>query len=88
MEDVSNLLAQSLQKGIDFTGSPPDFKQGIPEFQQGRQEMIAFSIEFGYDGGKVDKSVVKPSDLCVPVQLKSVKEWVETQDWEEILSTE
>ncbi|KAF3403391.1 NmrA-like family domain-containing protein 1 [Talaromyces pinophilus] len=88
MEDVSKLLAQSLQKGIDFTGSTPDFSQDIPDFQQGRQEMIAFSIEFGYDGGKVDKSVVKPGDLGVPVQLKSVKEWIEKQDWEEILSTE
>lgn len=88
MEDISKLLAQSLQKGIEFTGSPPDFNQGIPEFQRGRQEMIGFSIEFGYDGGKVDKSVVKPGDLGVPVQLKTVKEWIDKQVWEEILPME
>lgn len=88
MGDISRLLAQSLQKGIDFTDSPPDFNQGIPEFQRGRQEMIGFSIEFGYDGGKVDKSVVKPGDLGVPVQLKTVKEWIKEQDWKTILPTE
>lgn len=88
MEDISKLIAESMQKEIEFTGSLPDFSQGIPDFQKGRQEMIGFSIEFGYDGGKVDKSVVKPSDLGVPVQLKSVKEWIEKEDWEEILLTE
>lgn len=88
MEDISELLAQGLQKDIEFTGNPPDLNQGIPEFQRGRQEMIGFSIEFGYDGGKVDKSVVKPEDLGVQVKLKSVKEWIKDQNWEAILSTE
>ncbi len=77
-----------MKKSIEFVDSTPSFDLGDPEIQQGRDELIGFSIEFGYDGGKVDKTVVKPSDLGVPVQLDSVKEWVKKQDWEKILLME
>jgi hypothetical protein len=36
--------------------------------------MIGFCVEFGYDGGKVENSIVQPGDLGVPVQLRSVKQ--------------
>ena len=50
--------------------------------------MMGFCIEFGYDGAKVDKTIVQPGDLGVPVLLKPVKEWIKKQDWEKILPTE
>lgn len=87
-QDINKLIAQKLDKSIEFEGSTPNFGLGDPEMQRDREEMIGFCIEFGYDGGKVDGSVVKPGDLGVPVKLESVKEWVEKQDWEKVLRTE
>jgi len=87
-QDIFKLQAQALEKSIEFVNSTPKFDLGDPDFQRSRQEMIGFSLEFGYDGAKVDKTVVKPGDLGVPVQLKPVKEWIKNQDWEKILPTE
>lgn len=56
--------------------------------QRDREEMMGFCIEFGYDGGRVDRSVVRPGDLGVLVKLESVREWVGKQDWEGILGME
>lgn len=84
-QDISRLLAQILEKDINFVDSTPSLDLGDPEMQRDREEMIGFCIEFGYDGAEVDKTVVKPGDLGVPVQLKPVKEWIKNQDWEKVL---
>jgi len=88
LQDISKLLAQTLEKGIEFVDGTPSFDLGDPELQRSREEMIGFCIEFGYDGAKVDKTIVKPGDLGVPVQLKPVEEWIKKQDWEKVLLTE
>lgn len=88
LQDISKLLAQTLEKGIEFVDTTPSFNLGDPVLQRSREELVGFAIEFGYDGGKVDKTIVKPGDLEVPVQLNSVKEWMQKQDWEKILPRE
>ena len=88
LQDISKLLAETLEKGIEFVDSIPNFDLGDPELQRAREEMMGFCIEFGCDGAKVDKTVVKPADLGVPVQLKPVREWIKKQDWKKILPTE
>lgn len=88
MRDISQLIAQTLGKDIEFVDSGPNFDQGDPDFQRSRREMVGFSIEFGYFGDKVDTTVLKPSELGVSVQLSPVKEWIEKQDWEKVLPTE
>ena len=88
LQGISRLLAQTLEKNIEFVDSTPNFDLGDPDMQRAREEMMDFVIEFGCDGGKVDKTVVKPADLEVPVHLKSLEEWFAEQDWEKILPTE
>ena len=88
VQDISKLIAQTLGKNIEFVDSPPNFDLGDPEVQRGREELMSFCIEFGYDGAKVDKTVVQPCDLGETVQLNPVKEWIEKQDWMNILPTE
>jgi hypothetical protein len=87
IQDINKLIAQSMQKRIDFEkpDAPPSFGPGDPELERDRTEMLGFCLEFGYDGGSVDKTIVKPENLGVPVQLKPVREWVNKQDWEKIL---
>ncbi len=81
LRDFAKLLAQMLGKGLEFADSNPDFGMGDPEIEKDFADMMGFCIEFGYDGGKIDKSVLQPTDLGVPLQLKSVKEWCGKQDW-------
>jgi hypothetical protein len=88
LQDISKLLAQTLDKSIEFVDSTPSFDLGDPEIQRAREEMMGFCIEFGYDGANVDKTILKPRDLGVSIELESVKEWIKKQDWENILSTE
>jgi hypothetical protein len=88
LQDISKLLAQTMDKGIEFVDSIPSFDLGDSELQRALEEMIGFCLEFGYDGASVDKTIVKPGDLGVPVKLKPVKEWIKKQDWEKILLTE
>ncbi|KAL2821434.1 hypothetical protein BDW59DRAFT_109781 [Aspergillus cavernicola] len=83
--DVATLLAQVLGKSIEFVNEDPSFDMGDPDLEKENAEMMGFCVEFGYDGGKVDKSIVQPADLGVPLQLQSVKEWCAKQDWESIL---
>ncbi|KAH8647179.1 putative hscarg dehydrogenase [Xylariales sp. PMI_506] len=87
-QDMFRLLAQNLRASIEFVDREPEFDSGDPEVQRSRAEIMAFSFEFGLDGGKVDKTVVKPSELGVPVKLKSVEEWIKNQDWDKILPTD
>lgn len=88
LQDISNLLAQTLEKDFELVDSTPNFDLGDPEKQRDREKMIGFCIKFGFDGAKVDKTIVKPDDLGVPVQLKPVKEWIQKQHWEKVLHTE
>jgi len=86
LQDIAKLQAQALEKEIEFVDTTPSFADlGDPELQRAREEMVGFIIEFGYDGGKVDKTVVEPGDLGSPVQLEPVKKWIEKHDWERIL---
>ena len=88
LQDVGKLLAQTLEKDIEFVDSASNLDMGDPEMQRAREEMMGFSIEFGMEGEKVDKTLVTPGELGVPVQLEPVKEWIKKQDWEKLLPTE
>ena len=88
LQDISKLLAQTLEKRIEFVNNAPELDQGDSVIQRDHEEMMGFCIEFGYDGGKVDKTIVNPGDLGVPVKLEPVKEWIKKQAWENILPTE
>ncbi|KIX06282.1 uncharacterized protein Z518_04257 [Rhinocladiella mackenziei CBS 650.93] len=86
--DFAKLLAEVLGKGIKFVDRNPSFDMGDPDLEKDHVDMMGFCVEFGYDGGKVDKSVVQPADLGVLVQLASVKEWCGNQDWEKVLQVD
>lgn len=75
-------------KRIEFTDATPSFALGDPVLQLAREQMVAFADEFGYDGAKVDNTVVQPCDLGVPMHLESVTEWIKKHDWEKILRIE
>ncbi|KAL4871541.1 hypothetical protein BDV12DRAFT_23662 [Aspergillus spectabilis] len=85
LRDIATVLAKVLGKSIDIVNENPNFDLGDPDLNKENEEMIGFCVEFGYDGGRVDNSVVHPADLGVPVQLESVKEWAVKQDWEGVL---
>lgn len=84
LQDIYKLIAEALGKKIEFVNSAPSYDVGDPEMQRGRQEMMGYSIEFGFDAD----FMVKPKDLEVPVKLESVNEWVKKQDWEKVLLVE
>jgi hypothetical protein len=88
LQDISKFIAQVLEKKIEFVDSAPSFDLGDPVFQRDRDEMMKFCIEFGCDGAMVDKTIVTPGDLEVPVKLESVGEWFKKQSWETLLPTE
>jgi hypothetical protein len=88
LRDIATILAQVLGKRVEFVDRNPTFELGDAEMEKDHRDMMGFCVEFGYDGGKVDKSIVHPGGLGVPVQLASVKEWVEKQDWESVLDVE
>ncbi|KAL5337638.1 hypothetical protein BJX70DRAFT_227739 [Aspergillus crustosus] len=85
LRDVAKILAEVLDKPIEIVNEDRVFDMGDPDINKENAEMMAFCVEFGYDGATVDKSVVRPGDLDVPVQLESVKEWVAKQDWASLL---
>ena len=61
-------------------------KDGFPEdLREEFSDTIGYTAECGYDGGKVDKSVVQPDELGVEVKLGSVEEWIAKQDWSGVL---
>jgi len=88
IRDVVNILAQVLGKIVKFVEASEGFVTGDTDLDKDNMDMIGFCVELGYDGGKVDKSIVKPTDLDMPVQLGSVKEWCRKQDWDSILDIE
>ncbi|RDW85435.1 putative hscarg dehydrogenase [Coleophoma crateriformis] len=83
--DFARSLAQVLGKGFEVVDRNPSFDMGDPDLEKDFADMLGFCIEFGYDGGKVDKTIVQPGDLGVPVRLGSVREWLEKQDWDKVL---
>lgn len=86
--DFAKILAEVLGKSIEFIDHTPSFAMDDPDMEKDHIDMIGFCIEFGYDGGKVDKTIVQPANLGVPVQLASVKEWCEKQDWEKFVNVD
>lgn len=93
LHESAKLLAQVLGKKIEFVGENPSFDLGDPELEKDQANMIGFCIEFGYDGGKADRSVLQwdlqistaVSNDAGPGKLRSVKEWFEGQDWEGVV---
>ena len=88
MRDFGTLLAEVLGKKIVFVDRNPNFDMGDPDLEKDHADMIGFCLEFGFDGGKVDRSVVRPEDLGVVVGLGSVREWIGGRDWEGVLEIE
>ena len=85
---AAELLAQVLGKRVEFFDGPlPNLEPRDPDIEKDHEDMMGFCVEFGYDGGKVDKSILQPVDLGVPMDLVSVKSWFEKQDWERVLET-
>lgn len=82
VSQFARMLAKVLGKDIEFVDSNPNFSMGDPDLEKDYADMIQFCVEFGFDGGKVDNSVLQPSDLGVPFQLESVKQWISKQEWE------
>ncbi|KAL4780033.1 hypothetical protein BJX76DRAFT_351327 [Aspergillus varians] len=85
IRDVTTIVGQVLGKSVEFVKQDPNFDMGDPDMTKEILDMLGFCVEFGYDGAKVDTSIIKPTDLEVPVQLQSVKEWCAKQDWESVL---
>ncbi|VUC32278.1 unnamed protein product [Clonostachys rosea] len=82
LKDLALLIGEVMGKKVKFMNENPVFDMGGDEERmQDNLEMLMFGVEFGYDGGKVDKTVVKPTELGVPLALRSVKDWVKDQDW-------
>lgn len=83
---AAELLAQVLGKRVELVDGPrPSLEPRDPDLDKDYEDMMGFCVEFGYDGGKVDKDILQPADLGVPMDLVSVKEWFEKQDWESVL---
>ncbi|KAJ4304665.1 hypothetical protein N0V90_000192 [Kalmusia sp. IMI 367209] len=83
--EFARILAQVLGKHIEFVEIDFSFDLGDPEINKDHDEMGGFCVEFGYDGGKVDKGIIQPTSLGVPLQLHTVKEWCLKQDWKLVL---
>lgn len=88
LQDFARILAREIGKKIEFVDRNPSFDLGDPDVEKDYADMMGFCIEFGYDGGKVDKSIVQPADLGVSVHLESVEEWCKKQDWEKVLQVD
>ena len=86
--DFAKILAKVLGKDIEFIDEQPSFNITDPDLGQNFGDMMGWYIEFGYDGHKVDKSVLRPKNLSVEAQLTSVEEWVRAQNWEKVLDVE
>lgn len=86
LRDFAEILAQVLGiKNVEFIDKNPDMDQlGDPDFVEDAMDMIGWYVEFGFDGGKVDKSVEQPSELGM-IRLNSVEDWCRKQAWEEVL---
>lgn len=86
--DFAMVIAHVVGKELELVNRNPVIDMGDPDLEKDHQDMIGFCIEYGFDGGEIDKSIVQPSELGVPIHLTSLKEWCEKHDWEEILEVE
>lgn len=84
-KEITLVLGQVLGNRVGFVQGDPGFDLGDPDLTKAMTEMMEFCVVFGYDGARVDKTIVKPADLGVPVHLQSVKEWCAKQDWKSVL---
>ncbi|EEA22066.1 hypothetical protein TMatcc_008510 [Talaromyces marneffei ATCC 18224] len=86
LREFAQILAQVLEKNVKFIDKSPEMDQlGDPDYVEDAIDMVGWFVEFGFDGNKVDKSVEQPSDLGVPIELRSVEEWCKKQEWEKWL---
>ncbi|PCG99275.1 Hypothetical protein PENO1_050490 [Penicillium occitanis (nom. inval.)] len=87
LREFAKILAQVVSiKNVEFIDKNPDMNQlGDPDFVEDAMDMIGWYVEFGFDGGKVDKTVEQPSELEVEIGLRSVEEWCRKQNWEGVL---
>lgn len=86
LREFAKILAQVLGKNVEFIDKSPEMEQlGDPDFVEDATDMVGWYVEFGFDGAKVDKSVMQPGDLGVSLELRSVEEWCAKQDWEKWL---
>jgi hypothetical protein len=85
MREMIQLIADAMGKKVEVIDQDLSIDLGDPELSLDMAEMAAACIEFGFDGGKVDKSVLQPKDLGVPVPLKTLKDWARKQDWHKAL---
>ncbi|KAJ6031619.1 hypothetical protein N7540_002351 [Penicillium herquei] len=82
LQDIWTIMAQTLKKDIEFVDDiSADFGQGDPEIKRDREEMMGFLIEFGFDGGRNDRTFLRPDDLDISVKLQSISDWIGKQDW-------
>ncbi|KAF2673846.1 NmrA-like family protein [Microthyrium microscopicum] len=88
LQDIYKIMAHTMGKAIRFVDSTPTISIGDPEFQRAHKGLIGFSVEFGYDGSKVDKTVLRPEELNKSIRLPSVEDWIKQQDWDNILQCE
>ncbi|TVY92465.1 NmrA-like family domain-containing protein [Lachnellula willkommii] len=88
LRDFARILAREIGKNIEFVDRNPSFDMGDPDVEKDYADMMGFCIDFGYDGGTVDESIVQPADLGVSVHLGSVEEWCKKQGWENVLQVD
>lgn len=84
-KDFAKLFAEVLGKSLEFADKSPNLDMGDPALNQDYADMMAFCVEFKYDGSNADKSIVQPTELGVSLQLQSLKEWILKQDWEKTI---
>lgn len=72
----------------EILGVPTDVEYGpltVPEdLKREIEETWQWAGEFGYWAYN-DKSVIQPKDLGISLELGSVKEWIEAQDWSSVV---
>jgi hypothetical protein len=88
-KQYSEMIADVLGKKIDFideSSNELDLGDDDPERNKDNMQMVGWSVEFGYDGHRVDKNVKQPSDLGVSYTLQPIKDWCAKQDWLALIS--
>lgn len=100
----SDVLGKNIEvKDMSSMPQPEGLDEETMAFMQEFAETGMFSVDFGYAGEKVDKTVITPdqvseahlrvgaerslnfAQLEVQVNLPSVREWIQKQDWSSVL---
>ncbi|KAJ9614548.1 hypothetical protein H2200_002685 [Cladophialophora chaetospira] len=69
---------KQLPSGTEWEAVPEELREEL-------SENASYFEEFGYEG-RDDPSLVHPKDLGVDVQLPSVADWVQKQDWSSVFT--